>query len=77
MYGWDTYHTYDSRRSDPGFPDLVMIRPPRLVFAELKSSTGILGAAQTHWQEQLSGVRDIESYVWRPLDLQHIADTLR
>ena len=26
MLGWKTYHTYDSRRSDPDFPDLVMAR---------------------------------------------------
>ena len=32
--GWSlTYHTYDSRRSDEGFPDLVAIRDERLLFA--------------------------------------------
>lgn len=26
LLGWKTYHTYDSRHSDPDFPDLVMAR---------------------------------------------------
>lgn len=25
-YGWRYYHTYDSRRSPEGFPDLVLLR---------------------------------------------------
>jgi hypothetical protein len=31
LYGWAHYHTHDSRRSDEGWPDLVLCRPPRLV----------------------------------------------
>ena len=39
--GWRVYHTYDSRRSQPGFPDLVLVRE-RILFLELKSETGKL-----------------------------------
>jgi hypothetical protein len=34
--GYLVYHTFDSRRSNPGWPDLVLCKPPRLIFAELK-----------------------------------------
>ena len=36
VMGWLYYHTQDSRRSQPGFPDLVMLRGDRQVVAELK-----------------------------------------
>ena len=38
-YGWRTYHTHDSRRSDVGFPDLILIRGPELIAVELKANT--------------------------------------
>jgi len=38
---WLAYHVPDSRRvTSPGFPDLVLLRAPDLVFAELKSEKG-------------------------------------
>jgi hypothetical protein len=38
--GYLVYHTHDSRRSAPGFPDLVLCNGQRLLFVELKSRTG-------------------------------------
>lgn len=72
-FRWKTYHTFDSRRSDPGFPDLVMVRNDRMIFAELKSSTGRVSTAQTDW---LAAIEIVESctaglvrcFVWRPED---------
>jgi len=65
--GWIAYHTYDSRRSTAGFPDLVLARPPRVIFAELKTETGIVDPAQRAWLDVL-GRCSVECYCWRPSD---------
>lgn len=62
--GWLVYHTYDSRRSAAGFPDLVLVRE-RVVFAELKSDGGRLSRFQKRWIEALLAAGQ-EVYVWTP-----------
>lgn len=66
-FGWMVYHTFDSRRSEEGFPDLVMVRGKRIVCAELKSAGGKTTAAQDAW---LAAIRAAgpEVYLWRPAD---------
>jgi hypothetical protein len=69
LQGWDTYHTYRSIRSEPGFPDLVLMRPPLLLFRELKTDTGRLTVPQRHWIDELAACgQDVG--VWRPADLR-------
>lgn len=58
LRGWLCYHTHDSRRSQAGFPDLTMVRGPRLVFAELKSEKGRTSPAQRLWLDQLAAVAE-------------------
>ena len=67
--GWYCYHTHDSRRSAPGFPDLVMVHPRSgaLLFAELKSATGRVTPEQDQWLRALA-VRGV-AFVWRPREL--------
>lgn len=82
--GWAAYHTRDSRRSEAGFPDLVLVRPDsrngqvcgRVIFAELKRQNGKLTDAQRWWLTALAsvpGVRvgarpSVEAHIWRPRD---------
>lgn len=65
--GWAVYFTWDSRRSPEGFPDLVLCQPPRLVYAELKTATGKVSAAQERWLARLRDCQQ-EAYLWRPAD---------
>ncbi|SRR6266542_129380 len=75
MFGWRVFHVFNSRRSVPGFPDLVLVRRPRVIFAELKTDRGRLTDDQRDWLADL-GECPVESYVWRPRDAQRIAEVL-
>jgi hypothetical protein len=59
-----TYHTFDSRRSNPGFPDLTLVKGSTLLFVELKSTKGRLTPAQSEWLEALGFVASVAT--WRP-----------
>jgi hypothetical protein len=75
--GWKQYHTWNSFRSTEGFPDLVLVRPPRLIFAELKSEKGKLTEAQEEWIEALCKVEGVTAFVWHPSDWDDIERILR
>ena len=51
----------------PGFPDLIMVRGPRIVFAELKAERGTTTPEQEHWLDVLR-LAGAETYVWKPAD---------
>ena len=75
--GWHLYHTFDSRRSAAGFPDLVLVRPPRVIFAELKSERGRLTVPQQMWGDALDQCTSVEYYLWRPSNWDEIMEVLR
>lgn len=54
--GWLVYHTRNSKGSHKGFPDLVLLRPPRIIFAELKDEKRELQPEQIEWMAALSVV---------------------
>lgn len=64
--GWKAYHTFDSRRSEPGFPDAILIRGERLIAVEFKSEKGKLTEAQTDWLEAFRDVWVVDAIVVRP-----------
>ncbi len=66
--GWWWWHDTDSRRNRSGLPDLILVRPPRIVFAELKREKGRVRPKQATVLELLSRCPGVESYLWRPSD---------
>lgn len=76
LYQWLVFHPFDARRSTAGYPDLTLVRPPSLVFAELKTAKGRLAPAQIEWLGNLRAAGQ-EAYVWRPDDFDAVHARLR
>lgn len=74
--GWLCYHTHDSRRSAAGFPDCVLVRGNRVIYAELKAAKGRVTPEQQAWLESLRRAEK-EVYLWRPADIDEIERLLR
>jgi hypothetical protein len=73
--GWRVYHTHDSRKSEAGFPDLVLLRGPRIMVAELKVGSNKPSADQLNWIEYF-GDAGVENHVWYPTDWPKIMERL-
>ena len=80
---WWVYFTWSSLNSPRGFPDLVMLNPPRVVFAELKTTKGKASTwkimksgrwapGQVEWLETLRQCPGVETYLWTPRDWDEI-----
>lgn len=67
---WRVWHDNDSRRNNPGLPDLILVRGPDLLFVELKTAHGKLRREQEAWIDELAGTY-AEVHVWRPADWQN------
>jgi len=74
--GWMHYHTHDSRRSDRGWPDLVLVRGRRMLVLELKRRTGRVSVHQQGWIDALQRVDTLDVRVVRPDDLDTLRDEL-
>lgn len=68
LYHWWVWHDNDARRNEAGLPDLILVRPPRIIFAELKKQNGRVSAEQRGVLAMLDDCPGVESYVWRPSD---------
>lgn len=72
---WLTYHTFRSRKSEPGFPDLTLARDT-VIYSELKGDSGHpLSVKQAEWLLTLHRAGQ-EVYLWRPADLSFIYQRL-
>ena len=90
LFGWRWYHTHDSRRSEPGFPDITAAREGRLLFAELKREGEWPDPDQVFWLDDLDKARALRShvpgietiyvpevYLWFPSDRDLILEALQ
>lgn len=72
--GWRYSHTYRAQMQDGqwrttcsvGWPDLVLVRGPRIVFIEIKSKNGRIDPAQEQWLDALAEVPCAEVWVVDP-----------
>lgn len=65
--GWDlAYHTHDSRRSNVGFPDLVLARTrdKRVLYLELKAMGKEPESEQLQWAEVLTACGQEHHFLW-------------
>ena len=62
------FHPYDSRRSQPGWPDSVIIGPRGILYRELKSQSGRPTSEQTEVGYRLKAA-GADFAIWRPADL--------
>ena len=77
MLGWRHYHTYRAKRSEEGFPDLVLARE-RIVWAELKTDSPRSQATpdQRKWLTALADAGE-EVYLWRPRHWEELVTILQ
>ena len=71
IYKWEVFHDGDSRRSNAGFPDLVLVKDGKLIFAELKREKNAYPSkAQMNWLAKLRDVGNssdnVLAVLWRP-----------
>ncbi len=69
--GWLVYHPYDSRKSEPGWPDVFMCRGEVALAFECKTETGHVTDEQARWLLALRAC-GIEARVVRPADAEWI-----
>jgi len=76
--GWLVYHTWDSRHSPKGLPDLLMVKGHRLIAAELKAQKGKVTDEQEQWLRALARVQTVDAMVIRPgSDYSELIEVLR
>lgn len=73
---WHCGRRAASPRNPAGWPDLVLIRRPRILFCELKREGEKATPEQQAWLDELRACGQ-EAYLWKPSDWDEIARILR
>ena len=88
LYGWYWIHPLPARRADgrwrtaaqgnsaKGFPELVCVRPPRVVWIELKSEKGRVSPEQRAWIDRLQAAGQEAAVARLPQDWDSLAALL-
>lgn len=83
--GWLVAHVEKAQRrpgkwttpTTTGFPDLVLAKPPRVVFLELKRQRGSKPTAdQIEWIVALQACGEVEAFIARPSDAAEVVALL-
>lgn len=87
LTGWRVFHARAAMnergrwltpiQGDSGFPDLVLARQGRVIFAELKQVGKRPSPHQRAWLDTLATCAGVEVYVWTPRDWEQIVTTLQ
>ena len=78
QHQWLCYHTFTSKRSPEGFPDLICARSGSPLLAiECKTDVGQVTPAQQAWLEALQGCSGVVAEVWKPSMLEDVCRKLR
>jgi len=64
---WQDWHVLRSKGMRAGFPDLVLMRPPQLIWVELKAKKGKVTPAQAQMHEDLRASGQ-SVYLWYDTD---------
>lgn len=75
-FGWACYWTWNSRHSPKGWPDLVLLKPPRMIVAELKRQDGKVTTEQARTLAMLDNCV-VSTHVWRPADIDAVIAALK
>jgi len=74
VHGWLAFHDPDSRRSEPGLPDLVLARRGVVLLIETKTEKGRVSTVQRISRtgrimpSQEDWIRESGAKLWRPSD---------
>ena len=71
------YHPFLSKWSEKGYPDITIVKVPKLIFLELKTEKGKVTEAQQEWHDLLNQCTSIEAHIVRPADFNEIVEYLR